>query len=384
MREISAEEQAVVAAAERFGRETVEPGAAAWNAAGHVPRTFFTDAAAPGLCRLLVPGAHGGLGLSVTAMARVNEALASHCLASTFALVVHNNLAGAIARHASDTQAERYLPGMLRGERIGAFLLTEPQTGSDATAITTTARKVGDGWILNGEKAWISNAATADVLSVYAQTDPGTGARGIASFLVDSDHPGVRRTGTYDLMGNHALGTGGFGLTDVHVPDDALMIPAGEGFRAAMQGIDFARVNVAAMCTGILSRALNEAVNYVSQRQAFGQTIGDFQGVQWMLAECATDLEASRLLAYAATELLDRGERATVACAHAKKFATRAAFLRIAECMQTMGAAGLSRSYPLARHLEAAKMAQYLDGATEIQNVVIARSLMAGAGKPKT
>lgn len=370
-------DETILEVARRFGAEVIEPQAEAWNAAGHAPRQFFAQAAEVGLCRLIVPREHGGAALGVATMAEVTGALARHCLASTFALVVHNNLAGAIARYGNTAQRERYLPALMRGETVGAFLLTEPGAGSDAAAITTRARRDGDAWVLDGRKAWVSNAATADVLSVYAQTEPGTGAPGIACFLVDADAPGVTREATYPLLGGHALGTGGFTFEHVRLEPGALMIPAGSGFRAALSGIDIARVNVAAMCAGALERALEVAVDYVREREAFGRTLGEFQGVQWMLAECATDLEAAKLLAGAAAVRLDAGEAASVAAAHAKKFATRVAFTRIADCMQTLGAAGLSRSYPLSRLLEAAKIAQYLDGATEIQNVVIARALLA-------
>lgn len=369
-----------IAAARRFGADTIEPQAEAWNTAGHVPRSYFEQAAAEGLCGLRVPAELGGAGLSNADTAETIATLARHCFASAFALVVHNNLAGAIAAQGSAAQRERYLPAMLRGEAIGAFLLTEPGAGSDASAITTRARRDGDGWIIDGRKAWVSNAATADVLSVYAQTADDGDANGIASFLVDARVPGVHREPGYALLGGHAIGAAGVTFEGCRVTADALMIPPGEGFRAAMRGIDFARVVVAVMCAAALARSLEVAADYVAGRAAFGRTIGDLQGVQWMLAECATDLEAARLLGREAARLLDAGEPATVAAAHAKKFATRVAFARIADCMQVMGAAGLSRDYPLARLLEAAKIAQYVDGANEIQNVVIARALLGRRG----
>lgn len=366
----------IVKQAGAFGAEVIEPGAESWDAAGSVPREFFQHAASRGLCRLLVPTPLGGLGLDLGRLVPVLAALAQHCMASTFALVVHNNLAGAIARYGSDAQQARYLEPLMRGEKIGAFLLTEPGAGSDAAAITTTATAIDNGWLIAGEKAWISNAQHADVLSVYARTDVADGARGIAGFLLDADLPGSSRTPGYALLGGHALGTGGFSFADVKLGADAVLHAPGTAFAAAMRGIDIARVGVAAMCTGTLARSLDVALEYTAARPAFGQRVGDFQGVEWMLAECATDLEAARALTARAAGLIDRGEAgASVAAAHAKKFASRAAFTRIADCMQVMGAAGLSRDYPLARHLAAAKMAQFLDGATEIQNVVIARGL---------
>ena len=370
-------DEQLMAAAHAFARDVIAPAAEAWQAAGSVPRAYFQQAASAGLTGLLVPCGEGGRGLGVTAYTAVLGVLARHCMAATFALVVHNNLVASIARHGSAAHKARYLSAMLAGDAVGAFLLTEPDVGSDAQAITTHATRTPHGWILNGAKAWISNAALADVLCVYAQTEPGTGGRGIACFLVDAEQPGVSRTPTYALLGGHALGTGGFEFTDCRLDDSALLHLPGTAFRAALGGIDVARLAVAAMCCGMLECALDVALAYSAQRSAFGQTIGDFQGVQWLLADCATELAAARALTARATAAADLGEQVTLLAAQAKKFASQVAFARIATCMQVMGAAGLGRDYPLARHLAAAKIAQYLDGATEVQNVVIARALRA-------
>ena len=365
-------------AARTFAREVIAPNAAAWELERRQPLEAFREAAARGLCGLIAPRAHGGAGCGVAAMARIMQTLAAADLAFAFALVVHNNLAGALARGGSEAQRRRWLPDMLAGRRIGAFLLTEPRGGSDAAAIETGARRDGEGWRLDGEKAWVSNAAHAGLLSVYAQTDPAAGWRGIASFLVEADAPGVERLAPYGLLGGHALGTGGFRFHAVPLPADALFAAPGEAFKAAMLGIDLARVNVAAMCCGLLEDALDRALERIAGRPAFGGVLADRQGLQWLLADVATDLEASRLLAYAAADRLDAGEDPAASAAHAKKFATRAALKGVSDCMQAMGAEGLKHDHPLARHLAGAKIAQYLDGATEIQNVVIARSLLRG------
>ena len=285
-----------VQAAAQFGREIIDPDAEKWNAAGSVPREFFSLAADHKLCALLVPTEFGGDQLSMQTFSEILSTLAGHCMASTFGLVVHNNFAAALARHGSPEQRDRYLRGMLDGSRVGAFLLTEPGVGSDATAISTRASRHADSWILNGEKAWISNAVNADILSVYAQTEPHSAAAGIASFIVERETPGIALGEPYSLFGGHALGTAGFSFNDCAVNHSALMAPAGQAFRNAMRGIDIARFSVAAMCCGMLARALAEAVEYTAKRSAFGQSIGDFQGVQWMLADCATDLEAARAL----------------------------------------------------------------------------------------
>ncbi|MFV2089428.1 MAG: acyl-CoA dehydrogenase family protein, partial [Pseudomonadales bacterium] len=245
--------------------------------------------------------------------------------------------------------------------------------GSDAPAIKSLAIKADNGWTLSGHKSWISNAAAADILSVYANTDPSNGWRGIACFLIDADLAGVKRGQTYDLMGGHALGTGEFAFDKVALSTEDLFLPTERAFKEAMAGIDLARVNVAAMACGMLSSALAQAISYAQTREVFGQAVAELQGPQWQLADVATDLAAARALTYQAANALKADADATILSAHAKKFATRMALERISDCMQVMGAAGFRTDRSLGRHLACAKMAQYLDGTTEIQNVVISR-----------
>lgn len=370
-------EDQIVEQATRFAATVVAPNAGAWERERTFPREAFVAAADAGLCRLIIPADMGGHALSIGGMASVLTALAGADLAFAFALVVHNNLAGNIARNGTSEQRERYLPDLMAGNRIGAFLLTEPTGGSDAAAIKTTAARDGGDWVISGEKAWVSNATDADVLSVYAQTDASAGWRGIACFLVDRRTPGVELTGPYHLLGGHALGTGGFRFENVRVGPEAVLLGPGDGFKAAMSGIDVARINVAVMSCGMLSTAIDTAVGYIKDRTAFGRPLSEFQGLQWMLADAATDLEAARALADRACAIFEAGEDAVALAAHAKKFATRVAFTRMSDCMQAMGAHGfrIDAGHPIARHLSGAKMAQFLDGTSEIQNVVISRRL---------
>ena len=282
-----------------------------------------------------------------------------------------------LARSGRKDLIARHLDDLLSARRIGAFLLTEPGAGSDAAAITASARADGDHWVLDGEKAWVTNGVAAGLLLVFLQTDPSQGWRGIAGFLVDADTPGITRTDAYTLLGGHSAGVCGITFSSARVDRAAMIFPPGDGFRTAMRGINAARAGVAAMCCGMMEAALAQALEAVASRSAFGSSIGDFQGVQWMLADVATDLRAARLLARDATNALESGEDVQAACAHAKKFATRAAWKAISDCMQVMGARGFrgDEGHSLTRHLACARMAQWLDGATEIQNVVIARSL---------
>ncbi len=369
-------ERVALAAAEDFASGYLQRNSARWERDRQMPREMFQEAAHAGLCGLLVRPALGGLGIGTIALLKVMETLSYVDMAAAFALVVHNNHVRFIDKAGTSEQIDRYLPHMLAGNMVGAFLLTEPGGGSDAAAITTSALPEGRGYVLNGEKAWITNTPHADLLNIFAQTNPAAGAKGIASFQVPVDTPGITRLPAYDMMGGYAIGAGGFRLEDVRVGPDALLVPAGEGFRAAMAGIDIARACVAAMCVGLLRAGLDTAMPRLMSRNAFGGPLAHQQGLQWQMADVSTSLRACTLLAYDTARLIERDGAAPEAAAHAKKFATQAAFTGLTACMQAMGADGLKQEFPLARHLAAAKMAHYLDGTTEIQNVVISRALL--------
>lgn len=362
--------------ARRFARDYLTPTAAMWEATGEAPRAAFLEAARHGLTGVLVPRKLGGQELGFAEAVSVLEALAGANAAFAFALWVHNNSANALARSASPAVAKAVLPAMLSGEKIGAFCLTEPGKGSDATGITTIASRRKSGWTLNGAKSWVTNGTRADLLTVYAQTKAGAGARGIAAFLVDARTGGFSRGKAYDLPAAMAFGVGDVHFDDCRLDSSAMLLPAGEGFRAAMAGINQARTFVGALCCGMLASSLECALAYAASREAFGRPVIENQGVQWPLADTATDLQAARLLTRAAADALDRGEDAIEESAHAKKFASLAALDGVSRCMQAMGAAGLRAEYPLARHLVAAKMTQIVDGTTEMQNMVIMRALM--------
>ena len=369
-------EQDVVRTAETFTRDMVVPHAASWEQEKKMPVDTLRAAGREGLLGLLVSEKYGGQGISYTAVARVMEEFASGCMFFAFSAVVHNNQGNSLSTYGSQEQVERFIPGLISGERIGAFCLTEPDAGSDAAAISTRAEPVERGWLVNGEKAWVTNGAAANMFSVYAQTDPAAGWRGLVCILVEDTSPGLERGEVYQMMGGHAMGTAMLKLTDCLLPAENLLIGKGEAFKAAMKGIDLARTLVGAMCCGMVRSSLKCALKYASKRTVFGRAVTDFQGNQWQLADVATNLEASRLLTYDAARALDAGENATVKSAHAKKFSTRTALTDISTCMQVMGAEGYRDEHPLGRHLAGAKMAQYLDGTTEIQNVVISRAMI--------
>jgi alkylation response protein AidB-like acyl-CoA dehydrogenase len=362
-------------AARDFADGYVKQNAASWELSRGMTREYFHAASEAGLCGLLVRPEQGGKGIGFSTFVQIVETLAYVDFASTFALTVHNNHVRAIGTNGTASQVEKWLPEMIAGRMIGAFLLTEPQGGSDAAAIGTEAIADGDGFILNGEKAWVTNSSHANLLNVFAQTNPGSGASGIASMQVASGSQGVTRVPAYDMLGGYAFGAGGFRFENVRIEADQLLVPPGQGFRSAMSGIDIARTVVSSMCCGMLQSSIDCVMPRLLKRQAFGKPLSGQQGLQWQIADVATDLHASRLMAQDAARLIEQDGAAPVEAAHAKKFATRVALGGISACMQAMGADGLKQEYPFARHLVAAKIAQYLDGTTEIQNVVISRKL---------
>jgi alkylation response protein AidB-like acyl-CoA dehydrogenase len=370
------EAQALIARAEAFAENVVARGAPQWEHDRQWPGEALAAAAALGLNRIQVPAEQGGYDLPYTVKMRIVEVFARHDMAFAFAWVNAHNATARLARDGTPAQRERWLPGLLAGTSVGTVCLTEPGAGSDFPAITTRARRNGDGWVLDGAKAWATNAAGADHAVVYAQTDPSAGYKGIAGFLVDLHAPGVTDRHVEPLVGGHAIGAGGFRLEGVELDADALFYPPGEAFKRALASINGARTYVAAMCNAMLDAALRLAVAGAMERHTFGSPLSERQGIRWMLADAATDLEASRLLTERAARLIDAGEDAIEAAAHAKKFAVRIAERRLRDCMQVLGARGLRESCPIGRHLVGARIANYVDGTTEMQNERIAASLL--------
>ncbi len=363
--------ETLLAQTDEFVEKIVSPGCRQWEVDQKMPREVFIHAADYGLTGIIVPRDCGGSDVGIIGLTSILRKIARVDMACAFALVVHNNLAAAIATSGNALLKSVFLPGLLSGQKIGAFLLTEPQGGSDVGAIQTTAQRTHTGYRINGEKAWVSNGIHADVLSVYVQSESG-----MLAVIIPADTLGVLRSKPYLMSGGHALGTTGYTFHDVEVTAENLLVPEGRGMQAALAGIDIARINVAAMCCGMLESSLSYAIDFARSRQFKGQAITDMQGIQWRLADISTDLAAATALYRAAVSTFDQAGSAPVEAAQAKKFATTAALKGIADCMQIMGAPGLLQDHPVARHLVFAKIAEYLDGTTEIQNLVIARSIL--------
>lgn len=375
MTELTAAERRVLDAARAFADEHLRPNAQAWDRAAADSRALLEPAARAGLLNLEVPPSHGGQGLSFHCKWRVAEALAAADFGAAMALINSHNVADHLARCAAPALAARCLPELLAGRRAGCTALTEPGAGSDFAAITTRAQPAGDGWRIDGQKAWIVNATHADIIVMYAQTEPGRGAAGIAAFVVDGRREGFVRDPGAALGTARAVDTGGFTLQDYRASADELLHPPGQAFKAALGSINGARVYVAAMCCGMVDDCLRLASAYGVQRQTFGQPLHAHQGWRWSLADAAIELQAARLLVEAAAENIVHGRDAQVAAAQAKVFATRMAGRQIAALMHAMGAEGLREHHPFLRHLGAAQVATLVDGSTEMLLERVARSL---------
>ncbi|WP_085935236.1 acyl-CoA dehydrogenase family protein [Enhydrobacter aerosaccus] len=374
---LTPEERDLVARARAFAEEHVAPNAAQWEWERHYPLETIKAACAVGFNRIELAKQHGGFGLSFSCKLRVFEEMAKADFAFAFALINHHNACARFARDGQPAHVARLLPRMIIGDVIGCAGLSEPGVGSDFGGLEMTAERVAGGWKLNGAKAWITNAAVAGLSVAYAQTDKALGYRGIACFAIEAEREGFHREAPFALHGGHAIGVGGFRLVDYFAPDEAVLQPPGQGFKAALAGINGARAYVAAMCCGMLEASLETAVRYTQQRKTFGQPVLEHQGVRWKLVDAVTDLQAARLLTYRAARLIDEGGDAVLAAAYAKKFATDMALTRIADCIQAMGANGLRADYPLARHLAGAKIAAYTDGSIEMMNERIGVALPA-------
>lgn len=376
---LSAKELDLVARAREFCQEVLIPFAQQ----AHLERLPMSKAmvrawAATGLQGMQTPSEFGGQGASYLTKIRVVHELSRHSFAATFSLNNSHSMVNMLATQTSAEIREAYLPALLRGETVASVALTEPQGGSDLAATRTTAQRADGGWLIDGEKAWITNATISDLAVVTAQT--GQGTKGIGRFLVDLNATGVQRTGAHAVEVGHAVGAGGLKFKQVWVPEHHLLEPPGEGFKRTMESINAARIHVAAMAVAALEHALQKAINYCSQRVAFGKPLIEQQGLRWQLAEVANHLEAANLLVFRGAQLIHQQQPAALVAAHAKKFATGVAIPGIEACMQSMGANAMLASAGLARQLAEIKMAGYADGTTEVQNERIGSLLQSCYG----
>ena len=356
----------------RFRDEAITPHVLEWENNRVFPSSALTQAATElGLLGMEIETNSGGLGLTFEQKLRVLDEISETSMPFAFSLVNTHNVAARIARQGSDKHRELFLNDLITGTRFGSTALTEPSAGSDFGAIKTLATRTNGGWLLSGEKAWITNAAASDVIIIYAQTEKDAGAQ-----------QGFSRTEPFALIGGHAIGTGGFRLDNYFCPDEDTLAPAGEGFLAALSSINEARTYVASMCCSMVRFALRKAVIYASTRKTFGHTLLEHQGVAWSLANVANRLEAASLLTEKAISTISTGnsKQAILAASHAKKFTSEMVEPALVACIQSMGAEGLREEHLLGHHMSAARIANYVDGSTEIQTERISKSLLQTYG----
>ncbi|WP_374472677.1 isobutyryl-CoA dehydrogenase [Phenylobacterium sp.] len=369
------DQRAIEDAARAFAAEELAPHSARWDEEKHFPVDVLRKAAELGFAGLYVAEDVGGSGLSRLDASIVFEQLSYGDVATSAFISIHNMAAWMIDRFGSDELRRRYLPRLTTMELIASYCLTEPGSGSDAAALQTTARKDGDAYVLNGSKAFISGAGTSDVYVVMARTG-GPGPKGVSAFVVEKDAPGLSFGAQEKKMGWNAQPTAQVNFDDCRVPEANRIGQEGEGFRFAMAGLDGGRINIASCSLGGAQLALDTAKAHLETRRQFGSALKDFQGLQWRLADMATELEAARLMVRRAADALDkRDPNATRYCAMAKRFATDAGFEVANQALQLHGGYGYLRDYPLERIVRDLRVHQILEGTNEIMRVITAREL---------
>jgi alkylation response protein AidB-like acyl-CoA dehydrogenase len=356
-----------------FADGSVRPAAAGWALGASPSRALFEEAGRAGLFGIEVPAALGGAELGFAAKAMACESLAAADFGFAMSVINTHNVALRMAISATDPIKSRYLPELLTGGMSACTALTEPGAGSDLAAMTTTAEREGEGWVLSGEKSWIVNGRHAGLSLVFAQTDPAAGLRGLGAFLVDLEAPGVSRHPIDSGFSQTSIGTGGFTLDAVRLSAQRLILPPGTAFRAILEEINGARAYVAAMCCGMLDAALKAAAAYGGGRIVFGRALTDHPAWRQGLAEAETALAAVRALTAEAVGLVSRGEDARLAAAQAKIAAVETCQLHLPALLHAMGAEGLRPEHCLTRHLAAAQTAALADGATALLKQQVAK-----------
>ncbi len=364
-------------AAARFSDEVVAPQAARLDSDEAFPEEVYGRMAQDGFLGIAVGPDFGGVGGDILSYALVMEELGRGYSAVADLCGLVELVAGLLERLGRDDQKARYLPPLLRGDLKCAFAITEPEAGSDVARLKTRARRSKDGWRLSGSKLWINNGPVCDFAVVLARTEGLSGTKGLSTFIVERDWPGFSSGRKEHKMGQRASQVSALFFDDVELPEDALLGEEGAGFRQMMQALDKGRVGIAALATGICQAALNASIAHAKERVQFDRPIAEFQAVQWMLADMAKDVHASRLMVHQAARSLDRGERATSEAAMAKCFASDAAVQHSANAVQIHGGSGYIRGFEVERLYRDAKITQIYEGTNQIQRMLIARSLLA-------
>mgnify|MGYP001772964547 CR=1 FL=1 len=379
--ELTEEQRLIQQTARDFAQTEIEPSAVERDISGEFPTDIVRKLGELGFMGMMVSPEWGGSGLDtisyVLALVEISKVDASVGVIMS----VNNSLVcWPIETYGTQDQKERYLRELATGHKLGAFCLSEPEAGSDATRQNTLAVRGDGGWILNGTKNWITNGTTADIYVVFAQTDRTKGHRGITAFLIERGTEGFVPGKKEDKLGIRSSDTCSIGLTNVFVPDANVLGDIGEGFRIAMNTLNGGRIGIAAQAVGIAQAAFEAALRYSQQRKTFGKPICEHQAIQFKLADMSVKLEAAWLLLLKAAWLRDRGERYIKAASFAKLFASRAAVELALEAIQIHGGYGYVREYKVERYLRDAKITEIYEGTSEIQHIIIARELLREVG----
>jgi len=377
--ELTKEQEAFQQQAERFAREIVAQRAAGIDKSGEFPTDVMHAAASEGLLGVTISKAWGGAGRDYVSYALAIEAIAKASATVAVSLSVSNSLVAELIAHAGrDQQRERWLRKLAGGEALGAFALSEPDAGTDAANQLTKAVRAGDGYRVTGRKVWVANAEEASVAIVFARTRPGLRGQGVTAFLVPMDTPGIKRTARADSLGVRGLGCMDLDL-DITVSDQDVLGPVDQGFRLAMWALQGGRVAIAAQALGIGQAALDEAITYAKQREQFGQPIANYQAIQWMLADMATELAAARMLTLKAATAKDRQEKSTLEASMAKLAASEAAHKAADKAMQILASAGYRRGSVVERLFRDVRATEIYQGTSEAQRMIIAANVLANA-----
>jgi alkylation response protein AidB-like acyl-CoA dehydrogenase len=374
--ELTQDQREIQALTREFARAEIEPNAAAWDREHHFPRGLFDRLAELGLMGACVPEEYGGAGTDFLSYILVLEELSRADAGVGVTVAVHTSAATLpILRYGTDEQKARFVPPLARGEHLGAFALTEAEAGSDAGALRTKAEPTGEGWSITGAKQWITNGRHAGTFLVFARTDAETtGPRGVSAFLLDAEHVSITRD--EEKLGLNSSITNDIGIEGAVVGRDRLLHEENRGFRVAMGTLDSGRIGIAAQALGIAQAAYDVARDYATERQAFGHRIADFQAIQHKLADMSMEIDAARLLVYKAAWLKQEGRKHTEEGAKAKLFASEMARRQTAEAIQVLGGYGYTKEFPVERYYRDAKITEIYEGTSEIQRLVIARSIL--------
>jgi alkylation response protein AidB-like acyl-CoA dehydrogenase len=378
--ELTADQREIQSLAREFAEAEIAPNAAQWDRDHGFPRTLLDALGELGLLGVCVPEQYGGAGADFISYILVLEELSRADAGVGVTVAVHTSACTMpLLQHGTDEQRTRFVPPLARGEAIGCFALTEPGAGSDAGAIVTRAERAEGGWQVRGAKQWITNAAFGGTLLLFARTDPETRtARGVSAFIVDSDQVTITRT--EEKLGLNSSVTNDIAI-DSFVEADRLCGDENHGFRIAMSTLDGGRIGIAAQAVGIARAAYEVALAYAGEREAFGRKIGEFQAIQHKLANMSMEIDAARLLVLRAAWLKDQGKPHTEAGAKAKLFASEMARRQTAEAIQVLGGYGYTKEFPLERYYRDAKITEIYEGTSEIQRLVIARSILGQAAR---